>query len=611
LTSSSYPLRISSKLPSSFSEKLTLLFGADLRSLGVLRIAVASLVLIDLIRRSNDLVAHYSDFGVLPRSAVIENVHSRWLLSIHLINGTWEVQAILFILAAIFAFCLLVGYRTRPVTVVCWFFFLSLCARNTVILAGDALLSAILFWGIFLPWGARFSLDKALHPAWDDLPDRYLSWGTVAYLFQIVFVFWFGALMKTGAEWRIEGSAIYYALNIDQLVTPIGLFLLQSGSLLKPLTFGVLWFEFVGPLLLFSPIWTGPLRTLVVFALFFMLLGFGLCLVVGIFVWTAAFGLLGLLPSWFWEKMNLWWHRTGNRQIKIYYDRDCDFCTTSVRVIKGLLPSALILSAQSEPSIESDMRLHNSWVVMDEDDNRHYRLRAGVVIAQHCYLLRPFVSFLEFSWIEAIGEKIYKIFAEHRKVTCSLETLAARDPVPAFELGKFQGSLVALLLLYVFLWNIGSVPNSRFKMSERVRSIGELLGLAQGWTMFTPYPLKDDGWYVIPGKLKNGRQVDLFRNGEEITWAKPELVSATYKNFRWQKYMMNLWRKGYGQYRPYYALYLCRDWNSRHQPKLQLEELEIYFLMELTLPNYEYSTPEKVLLLRHRCGETIPGRAEQ
>ena len=606
MTSSSYPLRISFKLPS-FFEKLTLLFGADLRSLGVLRIAVASLLLIDLIRRSNDLVAHYTDFGVLPRGAMIEHTHSRWLLSIHLINGTWEVQAILFILAASFAVCLLVGYRTRPVTVVCWFFFLSVCVRNTVILAGDALLSAILFWGIFLPWGARFSLDKALHPAWDDLPNRYLSWGTAAYVLQIAFVFWFGALMKSGVEWRVEGSAIYYALSIDQLATPIGLFLLQFPALLKILTFGVLWFEIVGPLLLFSPIWTGPIRTGVILVLFFMLLGFGLCLVIGIFVWTAALSVIGLLPSWFWEKVNLWWIGPVNRQITIYYDQECGLCSTAIRVVGALLPSgsALVLSAQSEPTFESDMRLHNSWVVVDEAGNRHYRFGAGVIIAKQCYLLRRFVPFLRLSWIASIGENLYKILAEHRKVTCSLETSAGRNSVPALDLGKLQSAVVGFILVYVFFWNVATLPNSHLKISERFRSIGEALGLSQAWTMFTPYPLKDDGWYVIPGKLKNGKQVDLFRDGKEITWAKPALVSATYKNFRWQKYMMNLWRNDYRQYRPYYAQYLCRDWNAHHSPELQLDELQIYFVVEMTLPNYEYSTPEKVLVLSHRCSEIV------
>ena len=89
--------------------------------------------------------------------------------------------------------------------------------------------------------------------------------------------------------------------------------------------------------------------------------------------------------------------------------------------------------------------------------------------------------------------------------------------------------LVAILLLYVFWWNVAGLPSAGFRMPERFYPIGQILGLEQRWAMFAPSPLKNDGWYVIPGKLKNGKEVDLFRNGKEITWAKPMLVSATIK----------------------------------------------------------------------------------
>jgi hypothetical protein len=43
--------------------------------------------------------------------AFIANGYTRWHLSIHLVNGSWEVQAGLFGIAAIFALLLLVGTR--------------------------------------------------------------------------------------------------------------------------------------------------------------------------------------------------------------------------------------------------------------------------------------------------------------------------------------------------------------------------------------------------------------------------------------------------------------------------------------------------------------------
>ena len=34
--------------------------------------------------------------------------------------------------------------------------------------------------------------------------------------------------------------------------------------------------------------------------------------------------------------------------------------------------------------------------------------------------------------------------------------------------------------------------------------------------MFAPYPLKDDGWYVMPGVLFSGDEVDLWGGGSPV-----------------------------------------------------------------------------------------------
>ena len=132
---------------------LTNVFGADLRSLAALRIGCALLILLDLLQRSTDLVAHYTDYGVAPRTLVMENLSSRWYSSLHLMSGVWQLQALLFLIAGGAAIALLVGYRTRLATIVSWALFVSLCARNFYLVqGGDLLLRVVLFWGMFLLW---------------------------------------------------------------------------------------------------------------------------------------------------------------------------------------------------------------------------------------------------------------------------------------------------------------------------------------------------------------------------------------------------------------------------------------------------------------------------
>ena len=127
------------------------LFGIDLCSLAIFRISIALIIIVDLIVRASDLESHYTDRGVLPIDRVIE--HSpKWRVSVHLLNGSIEFQAALFIIAGLFAVALLLGYHTRFVTPVVWFLTISLNSRNWLLMqGGDYILCLLLFWSMFLP----------------------------------------------------------------------------------------------------------------------------------------------------------------------------------------------------------------------------------------------------------------------------------------------------------------------------------------------------------------------------------------------------------------------------------------------------------------------------
>ena len=163
--------------------KIVEIFGADLRSLAAFRIVLAALVLVDLASRAPDLYAHYTDRGVLPRSILLQEALNRWQVSLNLMSGELFVQALLFDVAALAALALLVGYPL-------------------ILNSGDTLLRMLLFWGMFLPLGAHWSVDRALKAAPSRLSMRFLSLATVGLLMQIAFVYWFTAILKSGPEWR-------------------------------------------------------------------------------------------------------------------------------------------------------------------------------------------------------------------------------------------------------------------------------------------------------------------------------------------------------------------------------------------------------------------------
>lgn len=166
---------------------------------------------------------------------------------------------------------------------------------------------------------------------------------------------------------------------------------------------------------------------------------------------------------------------------------------------------------------------------------------------------------------------------------------------------RVAATLAGIFIVHAMLWNVGTLSEKPIRLLEATRWISNIPRLDQWWNMFAPFPLKDDGWYVIPGVLRNGTQIDVYAGGAPVSWEKPKLISATYRNFRWRKYMMNLWLRTYNEHRILYGRYLCREWNKSHGPAEQLMTFEIFFMLKETQPDYREPTVRKESLWRHHC----------
>ena len=278
------------------------IFGIDVRSLALFRICLALIMIGDLLYRAQDLEAHYTDAGVLPIALVSVYQQQHWYWSIHTMHPALPLEILLFLTAGLFALSLLVGYRTRTVSVICWLLLVSLQNRNTMVLTGgDTMLRALAFWAMFLPLGLRWSVDRALDKTDAPMPERIFSVGTVALLVQIGSVYLFGALLKTGPTWRTDYTAIYYALSIDQFTTPLAKTLLHYPEMLKKLTFVAWYLELLAPLLVAVSAFSGKFRTTVVLLFMGFHFSLGLCLELGLFPVIGAIAWVVLLPEWFWQ----------------------------------------------------------------------------------------------------------------------------------------------------------------------------------------------------------------------------------------------------------------------------------------------------------------------
>lgn len=280
-------------------------FSLDRRSLALLRILLSLVLLADLGIRISDLHAFYTDAGIVSRS-LLQNAEygfsNPYFFSLLNISGHWLPILLLYLASFIAVLHVLVGYRTKWFTFLAWVLILSIQNRNPFIIqGGDGYLRLILFWGMFLPWGERFSVDALKLK--NKKSDEYFGLAGVAYIVQVIMLYLFTALLKNGEEWRSSFTAMYYALSLDQLVKPIGKALLDYPDLLEWLTMSTLYVELLIPLLLVIPYKKHWFRGVALILLLGLHFSIELMLQVGLFSFISIAAASGLAPAGFIDRI--------------------------------------------------------------------------------------------------------------------------------------------------------------------------------------------------------------------------------------------------------------------------------------------------------------------
>ena len=551
-------------------------------------------------------MAHYTDEGVLPRSAMLNEFYRYYYLSLQFINGEAWFQILIFAITGFCALLLIVGYRTRLMLFISWILMLSIQARMPVVLqGGDIEFRLLYFWAIFLPLGARYSIDRALDPREEKPSDTHFSIGSIAYIIQIISVYFFAALLKTGAEWHLSHSAIYYALSIDQFATDFGKYLLNFPALLRLMTLPVWYLELLGGFLLVLPFFQSWTRMIGILSFFALHLGFAMTMKLGLFPWICITAFVALLPGSFWSFLD---KRLSPQLVhKIYYDADCGFCRKILKILRCFLclESIPYAKAQDHPRAMAAMTQENSWVVEDRNLKYHFRFDGIILLLRsspigfwkaRLWTLKPFYFF---------GDHAYRWIANHRKFMGHF-TRHLYERKPHYQAGRWL-QVVALYFIICCLWWNWRTYDTYSPMPESMRKVSLYLRLDQKWNMFAPYPLKIDGWYVFPGKLRDGKEVDVFRyimyGDTQLTYDRPASIVDSYPRQRWRKYMMNLRKKNFQKHRIFLGKYICREWNDSHPVQEKLESFDMIFMEERTQLSGNPSPIVKSNLWHHWCFE--------
>ncbi|SFB68981.1 hypothetical protein SAMN05444422_101203 [Halobiforma haloterrestris] len=291
-------------------------FGIDARALAAFRIALGLTLLFDALHRSRNLVAFYTDRGVLPRDL---HATRSWTAdySLHMLSGEPWAQALLFACTAVLAVAVIVGYRSRFALLLSLVLVVSVQFRNPLVLNGaDRLFREMLVLALFLPLGSRWGIDacgrgresgdtasRDEHSGPDGtdglVPDTLIATpATAAALVYAVTLFANNASLKHEGDTWMTGEALLYALRQDHMTILVGNHLANYPPLLEVGGYVWFWLLTASPLLLVVAGWARLLYAGVFLA---TVAGMSVSVAVGLFPALLATLLLSFLPTPVWD----------------------------------------------------------------------------------------------------------------------------------------------------------------------------------------------------------------------------------------------------------------------------------------------------------------------
>lgn len=590
-------------------------FSIDLRSLALMRICLALLILLDLVLRSDDISTFYTDQGVLPRKDWLELVH-RWYFSLHGASGELWWQILLFVIAGIFALMLLLGYRTKLASFMSWLLLASLLNRNELILqGGDLLLVVMAFWAMFLPIGARWSFDAALQPEYKTQPNQhpfnssqsqsYFSVATVAVIFQVLALYFFTALLKNGPTWRYPFEAAHYAVSLQHFATPIGFSLSELKPLLPFGSFYVLFVEFIGPILVLLPFAWPYLRIGGLLLLASLHVAFILLLHIGLFPLIDFMSLTLLVPSVVWIWLANRRKDDKRKSIIMHYDVDCGFCLKMCLILREfLLPDSVkIVPAQSNPEIYAVMERENSWVITDANNRQYIHWHAMSFLFSQSWLFKPFAWLMNIPPLMSLGNRLYRWVANNRATMGNLTSRTLPFKAISHQPSVVGQIIASCFFVVIVLYNISTLKGLHYWRIKPVEYLSHITRIDQKWGMFTPDPLKVSMFPQIAGTLRNGDAVNLYPlTDPDPDWVAPDYMYPLYKSYRWRKYIGRIQGSGPHVKLSAFGHYQCRKWNNAvTDRKQQLGILEFHVVQLVTNTTGEPKQRKRYLRWRHWC----------
>jgi len=510
----------------------------DRRTLGFARLLLGFYLITDLLRRTWSWEDMFSTIGVLPNHVNLWRPQGSNNFSILNAFSTPGELWVLWALILATYVGLLVGWKTKVMQVLSLLWVTSMNGRVLQIENGGYVVqNLLLLWTCFLPLGDRFSLDALLaslkrhreRTAGDlndrsavddpDKPDALVTAASAIILLQLAAIYFFNFMHKTGPAWR-NGSAVHYVLYVDRMVTPlIGQVRDHLPNwMIVFMTKTTLAFELAIPVCLLSPLARPWARRFSLTMMNALHIAFGVVFVLGPFAWALCIFSVLLLGRDDWE-IAIETMRRAHRARVVLFDPRSPGALLACRVLKRMDRFELL-------TFERARRVHGGLAVRAPSGARLTgalaladalaALPAGPVIAWALRL--PGVSHGVTALMDALHAR-----RAGRALGLRLPVAAELAPPPAPLRRAGWKALAVTRELLVCAMFVGAVNQAavelwvvnrriRVPQPEPLRTLSHKLRFLQGWFMFSPNPVMDDGTIVVDAVTVDGRHIDPFTN---------------------------------------------------------------------------------------------------
>jgi hypothetical protein len=584
-------------------------FRFDRRTLGVTRILLGFLLVMDILHRAPVWLDMFSNAGVLPSHVNLwrPSAGGGAFTLFNAFSTAPELWALWAAMMATFL-CLLVGYRTKVMQILAVIFVTGMNVRVTQVENGGYVVHNLLcLWTAFLPLGDRFSVDSLLAsmrarrestaeelnertdlPAWKAAP-HYSVMGLIL-LIQLAAIYFFNVIHKTGPAWH-DGTAVHYVLYTDRMVTPIVALLRDHlpNWVIYVSTRATMGFEASIPLCLLCPIFRPWVRRAAVAMMNCLHLAFGSAMVLGPFSWALCVFSSLLFNTEDWEIAERTMRRT-HRARTVVFDRGSGAALFCCRLLERLDRFEL-LTFREEDGVAEGLRVEapdGSVTVRAEGfADVLSALPLGPIVAW--IVLLPGVRQLADAVFSALeGGRASRLLGLHVPSRASPPPpdltparRALRRPLAwAREVGALIFFAGAVNQACVELW----VINKRFHVPqpEPMRMLAQKLRFLQGWFMFSPNPVMEDGTIVVDAITVDGRHIDPFTGKEpqfDLLHAQ-SLMAVLRSGQIWGDYFNRMHMPGYTAYRDAMRDYMMRLPERTHRPEDALVSGDVFWVQD-------------------------------